>query len=76
MIAMRDNALHPNVTIVYGADLFPDRKEPHMLYLYGSVPGEPLNVACQLTPKRFGLLQQFVRESKERVIGYNAVRRL
>lgn len=70
---MRDNS-PPKVEIVYGSDFLPDRKDPATLYLSGTVPGEPLNVACQLTPQRFAVLQHVVREHNYRVFGYNAVR--
>jgi hypothetical protein len=72
---MRDNAIHPQVEIVYGLDFLPERKDPSTLYLTGTVPGEPLNVACKLTPERFTVLQQVVREQNVRVFGYNAERR-
>jgi hypothetical protein len=43
-------------------------------YLSGSEPGEPLAVACKLTPERLDVLREFA-SAGNRVIGYNAVRR-
>lgn len=71
---MRANAIHPNIKVVYGHEFLPDEKEPHVLYLSASEPGEPLAVACQLTPERLRLLQDFAGQGN-RVIGYNAIRR-
>ena len=72
---MRNNTQHPNVKIAFGLEYFPEPKDARVLYLYGSVPGEPLNIACPMTPTRFALLQEVVSKENLRVFGYNAVRR-
>ena len=71
---MIDSNDQPNVMVAYGSDFFPERKEPGVLYLSASNPEDPLHVACQITPERFKLLQEFV-EAGNRVVGYNAVQR-
>ena len=67
-------AQHDKVMIFDGTEFFPDEKDPGVLYLAASGPGQPLNVACRLTPERFKLLQELVQNGNHRVIGYNAVR--
>jgi hypothetical protein len=69
-----ENVVPPNVVIVHGAEFFPDRKDPQTLYLAGNGPGEPLNIACQLTPARFKILQELAAAGTHRVAGYNAMR--
>ena len=66
--------MHPNVVIVHGAEFFPERKDPLTLYLAGSGPGEPVNIACQLTPARLRILQEVTGTGKLRVAGYNVLR--
>jgi len=70
---MIDSNEQPKVMVVYGTDFFPERKEAGVLYLSASNPGDPLHVACQITPERFTILQQLVRAENHRVVGYNSV---
>ena len=71
---LQENVEYTNVKVVHGAEFLPDRKDPQTLYLAGNGPGEPLNVACQLTLVRFKILQELVHTGSHRVAGYNAVR--